>query len=399
MAYDLVLKDGMVVDGTGLPRYRADIGIRDGRIVEKGRLSAGSAKVINAEGKIVAPGFVDLHTHYDAQVLWDPLLTCSPWHGTTTVIMGNCGYSLAPVREQDQQYLRSMFAQVEGVNLNALEIGLDFRWESFPEYLEHIRKGKIGINVGTMVGHSAIRRYVMGEAAHERRANADEVQQMKQIVREAIANGAFGFTTSLSPTHIDMDGRPVPSRQASHEEVLELGSTLSEFHIGSVGIITETAAVGADGFSEADQKLMTKLSMMSGRPVNWNGLSHSWGRPNAWRQQLAYMARASQQGAQVYAICHSERLDIIFNLSDANAFDRWPKWKETLKQTKAKAMKDLNDTKVRAALKADAEQADASLPAGLKLTAVTLVRSKTGRFAADQGRTIQQLGQAQAHGA
>ena len=158
MAYDLVIKGGTVVDGTGLRRHRSDIGIRHGKIVAQGRLDPGSARVIDAEGKIVAPGFIDLHTHYDAQILWDPLLTCSPWHGATTVVMGNCGFTLAPCAPKDREYLARMFARVEGINLKALEIGLDWQWKTYPEYLQRIRKEKIGINAASMVGHSEIGR-------------------------------------------------------------------------------------------------------------------------------------------------------------------------------------------------------------------------------------------------
>ena len=179
MAYDLIIKNGTVVDGSGFPRYRADVAIKDKIIVEKGRIDGDAARVIDAEGKIVAPGFVDIHTHYDAQIMWDPLLTSSPWHGTTTVVMGNCGFTLAPCLPKDREYISLMLSKVEGINVKALEHGLDWRWQSFPEYLRRIEEERLGINVGTMVGHSAVRRYVMGEEANIRQANADEIQKMK----------------------------------------------------------------------------------------------------------------------------------------------------------------------------------------------------------------------------
>ncbi len=392
MAHDLVIKNGMVLDGTGLPRYRADIGIKNGKIVEKGKIEPNGAKVVDAEGKFVAPGFVDLHTHYDAQILWDPYLSCSPWHGVTTVVMGNCGFTLAPCNPKDRDYLSRMFAQVEGVNLKAVQAGVDWQWRSFPEYLARIRKQKLGVNVATMIGHSAIRRFVMGEAANEREGDADEIQQMRAVVREALAAGAFGFTTSLSPTHYGMDGKPVPSRQASHDEVLELGSALAEFRVGSIEIITETAVMGADqGFSKADQELMTQLSIRSGRPINWNELSHSWERPTTWKKQIAYMQEAARQGAQVYAIARCQRLDSIFNLGDAGTFAKQPQWKDVLSKPKAEVMQLLRDPHVRARLKAEAEASDKEAPAWRNFNVMTLVRSKSGRYAQYQNMKLGDL--------
>ncbi|MCH8196221.1 MAG: amidohydrolase family protein [Chloroflexi bacterium] len=394
MAYDLVIKNGLVVDGSGFPRYRADVGIKDGKIVAKGRIDPNGAKVVDAEGRIVAPGFVDVHTHYDAQIFWDPLLTCSPWHGATTVVMGNCGFTLAPCRPEHRDYLLRMFARVEGINLKALETGLEWEWQTFPEYLNRIKKEKLGVNVGTMIGHCAVRRYIMGEAANEREADDDEIQQMKSVVREGIAAGAFGFTTTLSPTHYGMDGRPVPSRFASHKEVLELASALAEFHIGSIEIITETAVMGEDKFSEADQRLLTNLSLVTGRPINWNELSHTWDRPTAWRQQIEYMERASKEGAQVYGIARCQRLDAMFNLTESTmSFERWPRWHEVLSQPREKTLALLRDPEVRAAMKAEANELDSKNQVWRQLTNVNLVKSKTGKFAEFEGANLKEIGE------
>ncbi len=394
MAYDLVIKNGLVVDGSGFPRYRADVGIKDGKIVAKGKIDPNGAKVVDAEGRIVAPGFVDVHTHYDAQIFWDPLLTCSPWHGATTVVMGNCGFTLAPCRPEHRDYLSRMFARVEGINLKALETGLEWEWQTFPEYLNRIKQEKLGVNVGTMIGHCAVRRYIMGEAANEREADDDEIQQMKSVVREGIAAGAFGFTTTLSPTHYGMDGRPVPSRFASHKEVLELASALAEFHIGSIEIITETAVMGEDKFSEADQRLLTNLSLVTGRPINWNELSHTWDRPTAWRQQIEYMERASKEGAQVYGIARCQRLDAIFNLTESTmSFERWPRWHEVLSQPREKTLALLRDPEVRAAMKAEANELDSKNQVWRQLTNVNLVKSKTGKFAEFEGANLKEIGE------
>ena len=389
MSYDLVIKNGTVVDGSGLPRHRADVAIKGGKIVAKGNVKANGAKVIDATGKIVAPGFVDIHTHYDGQILWDPLLTCSPWHGVTTVVMGNCGFTLAPCKPQDRDYLTEMFAKVEGIDMKALKLGLDWKWQSYPEYLKRIGKERIAINVATMIGHSALRRFVLGGEASERQSKPEEIKQMKALVAEALAAGAFGFTTSLSPTHYGFDGKPVPSRLATHDEVLELVEPMADHHVGSVEIITETAIMGADRFSDADMKLMTQISLRTGRPVNWNELSHTWERPTTWKQQIAYMHEASQQGAQVYAVARCQRLDIVFNLHSSSTFERWPTWKDVLTSSHEAAMAKMRDPNVRAALKAEAK-----VPVGLyrSIPDIELVRSQAGEFKQYQGQSLAHIG-------
>ncbi|MSQ25877.1 MAG: D-aminoacylase, partial [Dehalococcoidia bacterium] len=394
MAYDLIIKNGTVVDGTGLPSCRTDVGVKDGRVVARGNLGKDAAKVIDAEGKIVAPGFVDIHTHYDAQILWDPLMTCSPWHGATTVVMGNCGFTLAPCRPQDRDFVARMFARVEGMNLRALEIGVDWKWQSFGEYLDRISGIPLGINAATMVGHSALRRYVMGEDAGKREANADEVQEMKALVREAMQVGAFGFTTSLSPTHYDWDGSPVPSRKASHAEVIELSSALSEFHVGGLEIISETAVRGPDAFSQSDQDLLIKMSLVSGRPVNFNELSHSWDRPTVWKQQIAFMERAQRLGAQVYGVTRYQRLDSMFNLSSPSSFDKYPKWLEVLSLPREKAIAAMRNGATRTALVAEMEKTNGSEIPSRQLPNVAFVKSKTGKHAQHQGKRLGELGAA-----
>ena len=393
MAGDLLIKNGTVVDGTGAPSYRGDVGIKDGKFVDPASMDNG-ARVIDAEGKVVAPGFVDIHTHYDAQIMWDPLLTCSPWHGVTTVIMGNCGFSLAPCLPKDREYILKMFARVEGMNVNTLQKGLDWRWQSFPEYLDRVQQENLGINVGTMVGHSAVRRFVMGEDSNTRAADADEVQQMKVQVREGLAAGAFGFSTSLSATHYGWDGEPVPSRLASHDEVLELGSTLREFGVGSIEIITKTSVMGPDRFEPEDEELMTALSLRSGRPVNWNELSHSWQRPTAWKNQIDYMERAAKQGAQVYAVARCQRLDHLFNLAMlVPFFEAWPTWKDVLSQPRERVKQLLQDPETRAKMKREAHEADPGLAEYRKLAKINFRMGKSGKYSQYEGMSLGEIGQ------
>ncbi|MBM4405173.1 MAG: D-aminoacylase [Chloroflexi bacterium] len=389
VSYDLVVKNGTVVDGTGLPRYKADVGVKGGKIVAKGNLKANGATVIDAAGKMVAPGFVDIHTHYDGQILWDPLLTCSPWHGVTTVVMGNCGFTLAPCKPQDRDYITEMFAKVEGIDMKALKLGLDWKWQSYPEYLKRIQQERIAINVATMIGHSALRRYVIGPEASDRPSKPDEVKKMKALVQEALNAGAFGFTTSLSPTHYGFDGKPVPSRLSTHDEVLELVEPMADHHVGSVEIITETAVMGADRFSDADKQLMTEIALRTGRPVNWNELSHNWDHPMKWKLQMAYMEEASRQGAQVFAVARCQRLDSVFNLRSSNiAFERWATWKETFNLPPAQIAARLKDPKARAALKAEASEPIKLGGRMRTMGELELVRSTTGKHKQYQGLTL-----------
>jgi len=310
----------------------------------------------------------------------------------TTVVMGNCGFTLAPARPEHRDEIMRMFARVEGMSYNALKGGLDWRWESFPQYLRRLEEVRLGVNVGTMVGHSAVRRYVMGQAAKERPAEADEVQQMKAAVREALAAGAFGFTTSLSPTHPDWDGRPVPSRYAANDEVIELGSTLREFGVGSIEIITKTAVRGRE-FSQEDRELMTALALRSGRPINWNELNQSAERPGVWKTQMEFMEQANRRGAQVYAVARCTRLDTNFTLRVLSFFEPWPAWKDVLGKPLPEARRLLADPQVRAAMRREIDEYDARAPEWRRFGKLAMVRSKTGRLAHHEKMTLEQIGQ------
>src|SRR5258707_11025293 len=221
MDFDLVIRGGTIMDGTGRPGVRGDVGIRSGRISALGEAKGSAAQTIEAGGLVVSPGFVDVHTHYDAQVMWDRMMTISPWHGVTTVVMGNCGFGVAPTRPEHRGLIMRTLENVEGMSLKALETGLGYEWpfESFEQYMDTIERRGTAINLGALVGHTPIRLYVMGEEATERSASADEVAQMKALVRRALDAGAVGFATSKSPTHVGYSGKPVPSRMSDLDEI------------------------------------------------------------------------------------------------------------------------------------------------------------------------------------
>src|SRR5262245_45037220 len=226
MAYDLIVRGGRIVDGTGLPAYLGDVGIRDGKIVEIGRLRDAGARVVDAEGPAGAPGFIAHHTHYDAQLLWDPLGSSSCWHGVTTVITGNCSLSLAPCKPEDRDGIVGCFVRVEAISRKALEAGVGWEWTDFGGYLERLERAR-GINVACYVGHSAVRQHVMGEASSDRAATPD-------AVRAALAAGAIGLSMNQSKHHFREDGRPLPANVAPVEEVLALASVLGEQNAGTI---------------------------------------------------------------------------------------------------------------------------------------------------------------------
>ena len=252
MTFDLKITNGTIVDGTGAPRYAGDIAIKDGRLAAVGNADGDADRLINATGRIVAPGFVDIHTHYDAQIVWDPSLSISPWHGVTSVVMGNCGFSIAPTRPHQRDLILRTLEHVEGMSLEALRTGVgdEFPLHSFADYLEAIEARGTLINVGFYVGHTAVRLFVMGEEAVEREATEDEITQMCRIVREAREAGAMGFTTSLSRTQHAYDGHPIPSRLSTFAEIDALfgalaagGGGSSQASIGTLEWLNEFAEI------------------------------------------------------------------------------------------------------------------------------------------------------------
>jgi N-acyl-D-aspartate/D-glutamate deacylase len=247
--YDAIVRNGVVLDGLGSAPRRADVGIRDGRIVEIGKISEEANEVIDADGLVVTPGFVDPHTHYDAQLFWDPAATPSNLHGVTSMIAGNCGFTLAPVEAEDADYLRRMMAKVEGMPLPALETGVPWSWHSFGEYLDAV-DARVGLNVGFLVGHCAIRRNVMGADAIGNEATPEQLAAMVRLLEDSIAAGGLGFSTTLSFTHSDGDGQPVASRWASNDEVLALCRAVSEHEGTSVEYVTDGCL---RGFSDEAQ--------------------------------------------------------------------------------------------------------------------------------------------------
>lgn len=356
MAYDLVIRGGRVVDGTGMPGFAADVAIEDGRIARIGRVDEDGEREIDATGCIVAPGFIDVHTHYDVQLDWDPIASPSCWHGVTTVLTGNCGFTLAPAKPEDVGWLGAMLSRVEGMSKEALAEGFEFAGGSFGDFWGRL-DGKIGINAGGYVGHCAVRRWVMGDDASERTATDAEVAAMKVLVREAMQQGAIGFSTSQLDLHVGDDGRGVPSNFASAEEILELCSVLAEFDHGAVEIIPRSFA---EGYDAKDRQLLLDIYRVSGKPVELNILLPSATHPMGWQTTLDFCNEAFAQGVRLHPQASTNTLGLHLKLSDTFVFDEMPLWREVLTRPEPERSAQLRDPDVRERLLHEWENPDPS---------------------------------------
>jgi N-acyl-D-aspartate/D-glutamate deacylase len=381
---DTLITGGTVVDGTGAPGVRADVGIRDGRVVSVGTTDEAAATTIDATDLVVAPGFVDLHTHYDAQLFWDPTASPSTLHGVTTVVGGNCGFTLAPCGPEHADYLMRMMARVEGMPLPALEAGLAWDWKTFGDWLGRL-EGATAVNAGFLVGHSALRRVVLGERAHEA-ASGDEVAQMAQLLVEALDAGALGFSSSQAHTHNDGEGDPVPSRGASHDELIALARATGT----RPGTTLELILAGALGrFSEDEMALMAAMSAGAQRPLNWNVLGVSALDPDGWRHQLTASDYAAERGGEVVALVMPHAMRIRLSFLSGFVLDALPGWSSVLGLSVEERIAALRDPSVRARLDASAHSEEAGNLRGLATWAnLELAETFAPENAAYEGRRV-----------
>ena len=343
---DELIKGGTVVDGTGAPGRVADVAVRDGRIVAIGVIDEAATRVVDATGLLVTPGIIDPHTHYDAQLMWDPTASPSSVHGVTTVVGGNCGFTLAPLRPGDGDYLRKMMARVEGMPLAALEQGVDWSWETFAEYLERL-DGRIAVNAGFLAGHCAIRRYVMGADAVGKEATPEQVSAMRSELRAAIEAGALGFSFTRSGSHSDGDGQPVASRWATEDELLALCEETG-VHPGTT--IEGIVAGCLDQFADDEIELLARVSAIADRPVNWNVLTVDSRVPERVPRQLQAADRAAELGGRVVAL--TMPVQVPMNMSFLNFCGLWliPGWQDVLGVPVAERVERLRDADTRVRL-------------------------------------------------
>ena len=351
MGLDLLIRNGTIVDGSGAARYRGDVGIREGRIVEIGRVGSPAERVIDADGVVVAPGFVDGHTHMDAQVAWDPMGTCSCWHGVTTVIMGNCGFALAPCRPEEREWFARCLTAVEDIPTEAMLTGIDWTWETFPEYLATVERLPKAINYGAYIGHSALRMYVMGKRALSEPATEEDLARMAAAVREAIRAGAMGFSSSRSTTHVTPDNTPVASRIAEWSEVDRLVGAMAE--VGA-GIFQVGPDISGGPAQRAFLARLKRVALESGRPVMFGAISSRQGQdPNPWTYQLEYLDECAAAGARVWGQSTTRSINAIFSLKSYLPFDVLPAWRELRGLPLAEQKRRLADPATRRALVAE----------------------------------------------
>jgi N-acyl-D-aspartate/D-glutamate deacylase len=338
MAYDLLIKNGRVVDGSGAPSFRADVAVKDGKIVEIGKLSGPATRTVDAAGLVVAPGFIDNHCHYDAQVTWDPLCSYSCDHGATSVIFGNCSLSLAPVRKGKQRRLSEFLSYVEAIPMEVLDT-LEITWETVPEYLEQMDRN-LGVNVGNFIGHTAVRYYVMGDECQKRTATDDEIRQMQDLVRDGMKAGALGLSVSRNQGHFDPQGVHIPAIWADEKEIFALGDVLRELGTGLI-------QSGGGAAAEMKDALMSRLSEATGRTVVYNNLGQTMRRPGQWKAHMAQVDATTAKGIRAYPMCTPNRITDFFTMRNTQTFRGLPVWHPICLSSPEEMLKAYADPDVR----------------------------------------------------
>jgi N-acyl-D-aspartate/D-glutamate deacylase len=346
MSYDVLIKNGTVVDGTGAPRQRADVAIAGGKIAAIGKVTEGAKRVIDASDLIVTPGFVDPHTHYDAQICWDPLVTCSSWHGVTSLIMGNCGVGLAPCKPEAREIAAWDLVNVEAIPFDVLAKGVTWDWTTFPEYMNAAQKRGVGLNVGFMAPLTPFRHFVMGEESMERAATPEETAQIKALIREALQAGAMGLSTTNGPQHIGYQGRPLACRLSSREELTAYCNVLKELGRGVIELaLNDSPSV----VSESDYDLLNLLLAESNRPVTWLALLNRDDKPEICLETLHQTESLLKRGAVPQVTCRP--LIIQINLRNPFIFANMPSWKPAFNQTVETQINLYRDASFRAAFR------------------------------------------------
>ena len=382
MGAETLIRNGWLVDGSGSRPRRGNLTIAEGRIVGVGDTEESADRVVDADGLVVAPGFWDIHTHYDVQLLWDPLVTASSAHGVTTLVTGNCGFSPAPCRAEDQSWMTRTLARLEGVDVEVLDRSRPWPWETFAEYLQTLDRS-LGVNVIAQVGHMAVRRYVMGSAASEREATPAEIEAMRSLLAESLAQGGMGFSTSRAGSHWDGEGRPVPSRLASVAEYQALVGELSALDSGFVQLLAP----------DFDAASLEEIARISGLGVCLNAIFQQWGKPDAWKGELERLAERRAAGIPFFAQAHCQPHDFEVTFRSTDVFDRWESWRETLSAPHEEKCRRLRDPRVRERMRQEmAAERDSIVP--LSWERIVLITSPTGRYRSEEGRSVSEIARA-----
>ena len=392
MAYDLLIKNGRIVDGSGGPSFRGDVAVKDGKIVEIGKLSGPATRTIDAQGLVVAPGFIDNHCHYDAQVTWDPLCSYSCDHGATSVIFGNCSLSLAPVRKGKEDRLSEFLSYVEAIPMEVLRT-LEFTWESFPQYLDQMDRN-LGVNVGNFIGHTAVRYYVMDEDCQKRAATDDEIGQMQGLVRDGMKAGALGLSVSRNQGHFDPQGVHIPAIWADEKEIFALGDVLRELGTGLI-------QSGGGNAAEMKDALMSRLSEATGRTVVYNNLGQTMRRPGQWQAHMAQVDATTARGIRAYPMCTPNRITDYFQMRNTQTFRGLPVWHPICLSSPEDMLKSYADPEVRKKLHDEAVEFKSGPAIGICSTwwdymvLQTAVLDKNKQY---EGKTVGQIAAAQGKG-
>ena len=326
--YDLVLKGGRIYDGSGMPSFLGDVAISGGRIAAIGRVNAAADRILDVDGLAIAPGIIDFHTHFDAQLWWDPLASSSVDHGVTSVVMGNCGLTLAPCKPEGRDALIGTFVRVEDMPRATLQAGIPWEWTTHGEFVDALAKRPLGVNVATLIGHCAVRQFAMGEASVEREANEEEIAEMEALVRQGMTAGAFGFSTNANQRHYREDGKPVASRFAALDEVARLCRAVGESQRGLVQF-THGAFASPEHVARIGQWYDTILKETR-RPLIGESVRHFWSEPDLWRKQLDDVEGRNRQGYAAYAMTSTRRSMRRWTLKDSTRFDEMPAWKSVM---------------------------------------------------------------------
>lgn len=380
MDYDLIIRNGTVVDGTGAPRFAADVGVRDGKIAAIGEVSGSAGRTIDADGLIVAPGFVDPHTHYDAQICWDDVTSPSCWHGVTTVMMGNCGVGLAPCRPETREVAAWDLVNVEAIPFDVLNQGVTWDWETFPEYMDAAAKRGSGLNLGFLCALTPFRHYVLGEESMDRAATPAETAEIAQLLRESMDAGAFGFTTTNAGQHVGYHGRPLACRLASHDELRAYGQVLKDVGRGAIEVALTNEVSRID---DSERELLDLLLTASGRPVTWLALLNRDDDPEAVQNTLRDNADLIERGSVPQCTCRPFIIQI--DLRTPFIFANMECWNPVLNRSVEEQIAILNDAGFRAQFK---EALKRPLIFSSRWDVMTVLEAGTSEMAPYVGRNI-----------
>ncbi len=387
--FDLVIRGGRIVDGTRMPAFNGDLAVRDGRIVEIGAVRGRGREEIDASGLVVAPGFIDVHTHYDAQLNWDPYASQSCWHGITSIVIAACGFGFSPCRPADRERAMQRMTRVEAIPYQSMKEGMRWDWISQRDYLESLERAGIGVNVATFIPQSPIRAWVLGED-DTRRAHVtpDELEQMKELVREGYRAGALGLSTDLNLIDRDYDGSMLPSLVAGIEETEALIAVAREFNVGCIEVTPQSLHLGPD-----EATMLERWAELSGRPVYYNAILQVHHLPGQWREALCRLEDMNTRH-RIYALGNSHRIESLFNLVDYNLFDDMPAWNKALACAMPERLANLRSPECRATLQHDLDHYTNRLWAGnwerMKVFDSAQSRYKgryVGQIARDEGKT------------